>query len=280
MTATVDEIAAMMRGTRPKTAPLYPFLSFAKALPTTEERDTTYSGFYADYGRNDDFDAACQEAGIENGTIFHENTGNTEVKWFFPSVEGTIIAEMIQHINEDLGDDEANLNDGKPLRRYGIAMGWKDEHGKRPLSFMKIPLVIRDLGYNAPVVLTLKSTITTDVSNDLVRHIREVIAGGIYPLMTKANKPFPLKPYGASIVFTAAGSVKRGKEGATKTFKRPGLAIPENISAENPEHLKWLRERFSVAQAQRDIVESYLDEMIAWSIEQSRKDIVGVTIRS
>jgi hypothetical protein len=195
-----------------------PLLQWATGLPTSAR--ALYAGWLAECGRHADLDDAMQAAGYETVTIKHGG-GNLVTHWAIEEADLFILADGVQSLGECKHTPD----------RYGIAFAWRTLPDGRQQSVLRARVLLRPLlevGYTAPLLLSVKSTITGDVIAALMRQYDVLDAAEAE--QRDAGRPVrPLPFYAFSIVLGAGESVQRGSKGAQKEIAPPVDRVPERI---------------------------------------------------
>lgn len=230
-------------------------LQWATGLQTKER--TLYAGWLVECGKDENLDAAMESAGFGTVTIKH-GSGNMVTHWALPTAHLFIACSGVQSIGEMKRTEE----------RYGIAFGWTRTEDGRAQSVLRLRAYIQELlviGYEEPIVLTVKSTLTGDLINALTLHYDTLDA--INPIRAALNKPPIDAPYYAvAVALTAGQEVNRGSGGQTKAITPPVCAsLPTK-----PYILDhWCKRDWA------GVIEAGLDETIAWSIVESERIAAG-----
>ena len=228
-----------------------PLLQWATGLATRQR--SIYAGWLAEQGRNEDFDLAMETAGFKPIAIKHGN-GNIVNHWEIQTANLFVIAEGVQSIGE-----MKRTND-----RYGIAFGWRTLETGRQQSTLRLRAHLRELlelGFDLPVLVSVKSTITGDLIAALTRQYD--VLDAIDSFRAQDKKP-PMNPpfYACSIPIGPGQEVARGSGGQTKEITPPIAMIPQPITREYIlEH--WLRREWLAS------IEDRVDDTIRWSVQQS-----------
>lgn len=237
---------------RPQAIVTDPLLQWSTGLTTTDR--TIYVGWFVEAGRNEWLDDAMNKAGFTNIIIKHGG-GNTAKHWAVETANMFVIAQGVQTIGEMKTTNE----------RYGIAFGWRTLQDGRPQSVLKCRVLLRELlevGYNEPIQISVKSTLTGDVLNALMRQYDALDA--IDALRTQQGKA-PIEPpfYACSIPLGPGQEVQRGS-GQQKAITPPVALTPTTIDrAYLVEH--YIRKEWV------PIIEHLIDPTVAWSVTTSQE---------
>lgn len=249
--AAPTEEPAFTRGAARKPVPQVadPLLQWASGLQTSDRR--IYAGWLVEANRLADLDDAMQVAGFQQVRIRHGN-GNVVTHWAVETANVFLIAEGVQSIGEMRDPD-----------RYGIAFGWQTQPGGRRISRLKARVFLRELlmaGYTEPLLLTLKGTLTGDLITALMRQYDVLEAAAEKRRASGKNPDLPL--YAFSIPLSPGDEVMRGSGGATKEITPMIAGVPSPVTGD---YLKahWIK------RAWVELVESRLDDTIAWSVAES-----------
>jgi hypothetical protein len=252
------EEVAFTRGPARRPAPRVadPLLQWSTGLQTKERR--IYAGWLAEAGRLDTLDAAMEQAGFAQVTIKHGG-GNFVTHWAVEVANLFVIAEGVQSIGEMKNTTE----------RYGIAFGWRQLQDGRGQSVLRFRAYLQELlhvGFNEPLLVTLKSTLTGDVLNALTRQYE--VLDAVDALRRQQGKP-PLEPpfYACSIPIGPGAEVSRGTS-QTKEITPPIGQIPTSITREYI-LAHWIKREWA------SLIEAQLDQTIAWSVANSRQIVAG-----
>jgi hypothetical protein len=211
-----------------------------------------YAGWLMETGRSEPVDAAMQAAGYETVTIKH-GSGNLVTHWAVETATMFVIADGVQSIGEMKSTPE----------RYGIAFGWRTLPDGRPQSVLKFRAFLRellDVGFAEPILVSIKSTLTGDVLNALMRQYD--VLDAIDALRTQQGKPVLNPPfYACSIPLGPGQEVQRGAA-QKKGIVPPVALVPTPITRE------YLVEHY-IKKEWVGSVERLLDPTIAWSVATS-----------
>lgn len=253
--ATIPEPPAFTRAAarRPVDRPREPLLQWATGLPTKDRK--VYAGWFVEAGQSEALDDAMGLAGFAPVAIKH-GAGNVVTHWALPACSLFVIADGIQTMSE--------MRDSPD--RYGIAFGWRDNDG-RPQSVLRARVLIQELcavGYTQPLLLSVKSTLTGDLLNALIRHYS--ILDSINPIRKAAGKsPINVPFYAVSIRLGAGDEVQRGS-GQTKEIT-PMIEVGERDREYVLAH--WCKREWVQA------IESIADSTVIWSRAQSLRIAAG-----
>lgn len=233
-----------------------PLLQWSTGLQTKERR--IYAGWLAQVGKVDALDEAMQQAGFEQITIRHSG-GNSVNHWAVGVANLFLLAEGVQSQAEMKHTSE----------RFGIAFGWRTLEDGRGQSVLRFRAYLRELlevGFYEPLLVTVKSTLTSDVVNALTRQYE--VLDAIDALRKSQGKP-PLNPpfYACSIPLGPGQEVSRGST-QTKEITPVVALIPSPVTRE---HIvaHWIKREWS------SLIEQNLDQTIAWSVSASRQIAAG-----
>jgi hypothetical protein len=225
-------------------------LQWSTGLVTTTR--SLYTGWLVERGRNEVLDTAMQRAGFDTVIIKHGN-GNIVTYWALEQATVFVLADGVQTIAEM----------GHTNERFGIAFGWRVLPDGRRQSILKCRVLLRELlevGYSAPLTLSIKGTITSDLINGLTRHYE--VLDAIDALRHEQGKA-PLNPpfYACSLAIVPGEEVMRGSA-QQKAIIPPLVAIPEQIRRD------YLVEHY-IRTEWVPIVERLMDATIHWSVTTS-----------
>lgn len=233
-----------------------PLLQWSTGLQTKDRR--IYAGWLAQAGKLDALDEAMQQAGFEQVAIRHSG-GNIVDHWAVGIANLFILAEGVQSQAEMKHTSE----------RFGIAFGWRTLEDGRGQSVLRFRAYLRELlevGFQEPLLVTVKSTLTSDVVNALTRQYE--VLDAIDALRKSQGKP-PLNPpfYACSIPLGPGQEVSRGSV-QTKEITPVVALIPSPVTRE---HIvaHWIKREWST------LIEQNLDQTIAWSVSASRQIAAG-----
>lgn len=228
---------------RPAVRVADPIIQWATGLQTKERR--IYAGWFVEAGKLDDLDSAMERAGFQHVTIKH-GSGNMVTHWAIETANLFVVAAGVQSIAEMKHTDE----------RYGIAFGWRTLETGRQQSVLNARVCVAELvaaGYTDPLLLTVKSTLTGDVINALMRQ---------YEVLDAAGGDLPL--YALSLPIGPGMEVARGTGGQSKEITPPVALVPTPVTEE------YIAQRW-ISQAMADRIEAMLDDTCRWSKETSAK---------
>ena len=241
---------------RPSPRVADPLLQWSTGLQTKERR--IYAGWMAEAGRLDTLDDAMQQAGFEQVTIKHGG-GNFVTHWAVEVANLFIIAEGVQTIAEMKHTPD----------RYGIAFGWRTLEGGRGQSVLRFRAYLHELlqiGFYEPLLVTVKSTLTSDVINALMQQYEVLDA---VDSLRKAQGKAPLQPpfYACSLPLGPGQEVSRGST-QTKEITPIVARVPSPVTREYVlEH--WIKREWA------SLIESQMDQTLAWSVAASRQIAIG-----
>lgn len=233
-----------------------PLLQWSTGLQTQQR--SIYAGWLIQTGRAEALDDAMHTAGYSTVTIRHSG-GNLVTHWAVETANLFIIADGVQSIAEMRTSSE----------RYGIAYAWRTLPDGRPQSVLKLRAMMRELlevGFTEPLQVTVKSTLTGDMLEALLRQYD--VLDAIDRLRTQQGQP-PLNPpfYACSIPLGPGEEVARG--GAQKKEIIPIVAhIPDPIDR------PYLVAHY-IRKAWVPLIENLLDATIAWSVATSTQIAMG-----
>jgi hypothetical protein len=234
-----------------------PLLQWSTGLQTKERR--IYSGWLAEAGRSEAFDAAMEQAGFSQVTIKH-GSGNFVIHWAVETADLFVIADGVQSIGEMKHTAD----------RYGIAFGWRTLPGGRQQSQMRFRAFLRELlevGFVEPVLVTVKGTLTGDLIAALTRQYEVLDAVDAFRKQdgkSSLNPPF----YACSIPLGPGAEVTRGSGGATKEITPIVANIPTPITKEYIlQH--WIKRPWV------QLIEGLIEQTIAWSVTTSTLIVTG-----
>ena len=230
-----------------------PVLQWASQLMTKEKK--IHSGWLTEVGRDDALDVAMAECGIKEITIKHGN-GKFVTHW---DIGAAVILPVIEQV-----DTLQTIKNGP--ERSGMALGWRLTEDGKNQSFLKmfvflVPLL--EIGYDLPLILTAKSTLTGDICHALWRHYD--LIDFAEDARVKAGKPRAGYPYYAFALSLGPGQdVMRGS-GVQKDF------TPVINNMPDPPTKEWAK-AFYVGNIPHymELVEGKLPEAVEWSVSASR----------
>lgn len=241
---------------RPVTRLVDPLLQWSTGLQTQQRN--IYAGWLIQTGRVEALDAAMQAADFQTVTIRHSG-GNLVTHWAVETANLFFITEGVQ------GTAEMSSS----VERYGIAYAWRTLPDGRPQSVLKCRAFLRELlevGYTEPVLVSVKSTLTRDMLEALMRQYD--VLDAIEQLRRQQGQP-PLHPpfYACSIPLGPGKEVSRG--GTQKKEIVPIVAyIPDPIDR------PYLVSHY-IRKAWVPLIENLLDTTIEWSIATSKQLALG-----
>lgn len=253
------EDVSFSRGPARRPAPRVadPLLQWSTGLPTNDRR--IYAGWLAEVGRTPGLDEAMAEAGFNQITIRH-GSGNLVTHWAVETANMFVIAEGVQSISEMQHTAE----------RYGISFGWRTLQGGRQQSQIRFRAFLHDLlmvGFNEPMLVTAKGTLTGDVIGALTRQYE--VLDAIDGMRQEGGKP-PMQPpfYASSIPLGPGKDVTRGTGSATKEITPVVAQIPTPVTKDYvTQH--WVKRPWVA------LIESLLDQTVNWSVADSKQISVG-----
>lgn len=235
-----------------------PRIQWATGLLTTER--SLYAGFLVEADQDPELDGALAEAGYNIVNIRHGG-GNTVAHWRIETASMFFVASGLQSMQEMARTDE----------RYGIAFAWTTSKG-RNISQLRARVMLRELlrvGYEQPLTLSMKGTITGDLLRGLLDQF--AVLDAIAAFRRQATPPKPqidLPFYSCSIPIGPGKEVTRGTGGNTKEITPPLVMIPKPVTKEYVlEH--WIEKRWT------PIIERQLDETIRWSVNMTAQIAAG-----
>lgn len=229
-----------------------PLLQWATGLQTKQR--SIYAGWLSEQGKNPDFDEAMEKAGFQTVQIKH-GTGSVVTHFAIPIANLIVIAEGVMSIGQMKTTED----------RWGIAFGWRTLEGGRQQSQLRGRAFLRELleiGYNEPVLFSMRGTITGDMIDALCRQYEVLDAWDAFR-KTDNKPPHPAPFYAFSIPIGTGDEVMRGSGSNTKEITPPKAAIPATIT----------REYIDAALCKREwvkLVEGLLDNTLRWSVETSK----------
>jgi hypothetical protein len=231
-------------------------IQWASGLATTTR--SIYAGWLVESGRNDALDIAMQGAGFEQVSIKHSG-GNVVTHWKVEQATMFILADGVQTIAEM----------AHTIERYGIAFGWRTTQDGRRQSVLKCRVLLRELleaGYTAPLTLSIKGTITSDLITGLIRHYD--VLDAIDALRIEQGKA-PLNPpfYACSLAIVPGEEVARGNA-QQKMIVPPVVAIPEQIRRD------YLVSHY-IRKDWVPVIEGLMESTLAWSVATSAQIAEG-----
>jgi hypothetical protein len=225
-----------------------PTLQWASGLPTTGR--AIFAGWLCEREWDTELDAAMERAGVTSTTIRHGG-GALVNHWTLPTVSLFLIAEGVQSLHELRETSE----------RYGIAFWWTTLPNSMRQSHLRCRVLARELltvGYDAPLTLSVKSTLTGDLIAALVQQYAVLDAAAI--LWGRTDLPF----FAFSLPIGVGAEVTRGNGGQARTLVPMVAGVPKPIDEE------YLAAQWTT-QAWAERVEGLLDATVAWSREMSRQ---------
>ena len=234
-----------------------PLLQWSTGLQTSDRR--IYAGWLAEAGRNPALDRAMDEAGFNKITIKH-GSGNLVQHWAVETANLFVIADGVQSIGEMQHTTD----------RLGIAFGWRTLPGGRQQSQIRFRALLADLldfGYNEPLLVTAKGTLTGDIISALTKQYD--VLDAIDQFRVQSGKPAMQPPfYACSIPLGPGKDVTRGTGGQTKEITPVIARIPTPITKEYIlSH--WIKKPVV------GIIEGMIDQTIAWSVATSAMIAAG-----
>ncbi len=177
-----------------------PLLQWSTGLQTTDRR--VYVGWLAQVERNSALDGAMERAGFNQVTIRH-GSGNIVTHWAVEIGNMFVVADGVQSISEMQHTTD----------RYGIAFGW----GRHPttgrqqsqIRFRAFLQELLDVGFQEPLLVTAKGTLTGDVIAALTQQYE--VLDAVDSFRKESGKP-PLNApfYACSIPLGPGQEVARG----------------------------------------------------------------------
>jgi hypothetical protein len=233
-----------------------PLLMWSTGLQTKERR--IYAGWMAEVGRSEAMDEAMARAGFSQVVIKH-GSGNLVTHWAVEIANLFVVAEGIQSVGEMKHTPE----------RYGLAFGWRQLADGRNQSVLRFRAYLHELlhvGYQEPLLVTVKSTLTNDVLTGLTRQYE--VLDAVDDLRRQQGKPALNPPfYSCSIPLGPGAEVSRGST-QTKEITPVIAHIPTPITREYI-LAHWVKREWA------SLIESQLDQTIAWSVANSRQISAG-----
>ena len=238
---------------RPVERPREPLLQWATGLRTVDNR--IYAGWLIERDKYEDVDAAMEQADFKSVVIRH-GSGNVVTHWALPVASLFVVCDGVQTMAEMRESQE----------RYGIAFGWRGNEG-RPQSVLRARVFVQELcavGYTQPLLLSVKSTLTGDVLNALVRHY--AVLDQINPIRATKNLPAIGVPFYAVALRLGAGSeVQRG----AAQSKEITPMIEHGTRDQDYIKAHWCKKAWVEA------IESQVDSTIVWSRSESTRIAAG-----
>lgn len=247
-----DETVVFTRGParRPVQPVADPLMQWATGLQTADRR--LYAGWLVPCQQSDTLDEALSVAGYEPVVIRHGN-GNQIAHWAIEYANLFVLAEGVQSLVEMKHTSD----------RYGIAFGWKQLPDGRWQSQLRFRAHLQELlqvGYTEPLLISVKSTLTSDLITALTRQY--AVLDAVDAIRREQGRPPMGAPfYACSIPIGPGEEVARGSA-QTKAITPPVAKIPEVITRD---YLKarWMRREWV------GLIEGQLDATIAWSVAES-----------
>lgn len=249
--ATEDVTFSRGPARRPLVTIADPLLQWASGLPTSDRR--IYAGWLVEARKDEALDQAMNAAGFSLVTIKH-GSGNLVTHWAVEAASVFVVADGVQTIAEMKQTSD----------RYGIAFGWRRLPDGRMQSQLRCRVLLRELlavGYEQPLLLTVKGTSTGDLLHALIRQYEVLDACAAF--RAEAGKPAQDLPlYAFSIPLGPGQEVTRGTGNATKEIAPIASLVPEPVTKE---HVKahWVKRGWVGA------IEQLVDETVAWSVSES-----------
>lgn len=237
---------------RPMPTVADPLLQWATGLQTKERR--IYAGWLAEAGKHDELDQAMETAKIGQVTIKH-GSGSFVTHWAVEVANLILLADGVQSIAEMKHTEQ----------RYGIAFGWRTLEGGRSQSVLRVRVHLRELlaaGFDIPLTLTAKSTITGDLIAAFGRQFEVLDTIDAFRKLDK-KPPIQAPLYACSLPIGPGEEVSRGSGGQTKEITPPVARIASPITK------GYVREHW-VPIDWRTFIEPRIDEAIRWSEAQSK----------
>jgi hypothetical protein len=248
------------RGGARRPAPILaePVMQWSTGLPT-EDRKQLYAGWLIEVDQDEALDEAMLAAGYGSIKIRHGG-GNVVAHWRIESASVFVLADGVQTMSEMRSTPE----------RYGIAFAWRELPDGRRQSVLRMRVLVRELlavGYDRPLLISVKSTLTGDLIAALLRQYDVLDAAQAEQARSgKAQRELPF--YAFSLPLGPGVEVARGraqtKEIVPMVAQVPGTIEREYLLAH------WI-DRAWVAG-----IEARMDETIAWSVAQSAQVAAGV----
>ncbi len=235
-----------------------PLIQWSTGLPTREK--TIYAGWLIEAGRSDALDAAMAEADFTQVTIRH-GSGNLVTHWAIETANLFVICEGVQSI--------AEMKTAYTTERYGIAFGWRTLPDGRRQSQLRCRVLLRELlavGYQEPLLVSVKSTLTGDMLTALTRQYE--VLDAIEAFRKESGKP-PLSPpfYACSVPLGPGQEVARGRE-QTKEIAPIVARIPSPITR------GYILAHY-IKREWATLIEGLLDQTVAWSVQASVQIAAG-----
>lgn len=232
-------------------------LQWSTGLQTNERR--IYAGWLVEVGRNPALDDAMAEAGFSKITIKHGG-GNFVTHWAVETANLFVVAEGVQSIQEMQTTTD----------RFGIAFGWKTLQGGRQQSQIRFRAFVHELlnvGFNEPLLVTAKGTLTGDIIGALTRQYD--VLDAVDAMRAQTGKPALNPPfYACSIPLGPGREVSRGSGGMTKEITPIVAELPATISKDYiAQH--WVKRSWV------PLIEALIDQTVIWSVGTSQQIAVG-----
>jgi len=264
---------------RPQLRVADPLLQWASGLTTNDRR--LYAGWLVEAGKHDVLDAALETAGCFPFVTIKHGSGNLVTHWAIETANLFLIADGVQSIGEMKTTPQ----------RYGVAFGWRpgraeskglrtesgarhsvlspQSSGLRPQSQLRARVLLRELlavGYEEPLLLTVKGTLTGDLLRALEQQYRVLDMSTELRKQSGKNPELPF--YAFSIPLGPGPEVTRGSGSATKEITPMVAAIPDPVTKE---HLlaHWIKRGWV------QLVESRIDDTLRWSEAESAAIAAG-----
>lgn len=234
-----------------------PILQWAIGLTTTNRQ--IYAGWMIESGKHDDLDIAMHNAGFQRVTIKH-GSGAIVTHWAVERANVFVIADGIQTPAEMRGTAE----------RFGVAYGWRSTDAGRRQSVLKARVLLRELleaGYNDPLTLTVKSTLTGDVLSAFMRQYD--VLNAVDNFRQEDGKPVLNPPfYACSLPLVPGEEVTRGSGANTKPVIPPVADVPTLIGRDYV-RAHWIKRPWTAH------IEAMIDDTIRWSVAESQRIAAG-----
>lgn len=185
------------------------------------DRGIIFRGWFLDVGSDPDLDAACQQAGMQQGQLSHLD-GAVREHWLMPSP--TVIFPLIDGL---ASTRLIGLARGD-VARAGVGCSWPA--GQR--SRLGVMALVRDLlavGYVNPIPFCVSSTSTDDLLAALVRHHEVLVA--LEEAARSAGRPQTWEFYHLGLPLLAGDKVARGSGTLTTAISPITCGHPRDLSS-------------------------------------------------
>jgi hypothetical protein len=235
---------------RPAPQIVEPLMQWATGLPTASRH--VYAGWLIETAQDPALDDACGRAGLEPIAIRHGG-GNTVTHWACSHAALFVLADGVQTMAEMRATPD----------RYGIAFGWRELPDGRKQSQLRMRVLVRQLlevGYDRPLLVSVKSTLTGDLLNALMTQYT-VLDAAAAERQRQGKEPAELPFYAFSLMLGPGQEVARGR-GQTKEIVPMEAKQPEQIDR------AYLVQQY-IKREWVQLIEQRMDATIAWSVAQS-----------